>query len=98
MSLREQLIYAEMIAEDERKTAELRAIDPKAARIVTEPIEQVFFFPTMADVKIAKKWLDRDITTSNDTRTLATALRLVAARIAVPLACLEIVRRLEDDR
>jgi hypothetical protein len=86
MSTREDLIYAKIVAADK-----------KAAVPVTTQ-DAAFFFPTQADVKIAKKWLDRDITTPADTGPLATALRLVAGRNAVPLVFLRIVRRLEEDK
>ncbi len=83
MSTREDLIYEKIIAAD------------KKAGVPATPKNDAFFFPTKNDVKIARKWLDREITTSDDHRTLAAALRLVADRVAVPAAYLKIVRKLE---
>jgi hypothetical protein len=95
LTRREQLIYEQMVANDKRQTTRNRAENPTAAAIGTEPIEAVEFSPTRADIAIAAKWLSRDITRLNDTGTLATALRVIAAGRAAPLRYLAVVRWLE---
>lgn len=77
MSRREELIYAQMKADDPG----------------TGPIEEAFFFPTEDDVKLAKKLGSSGIVTPNNAGTLAVAIRLVSDRVAVPVTYLDLIRK-----
>jgi competence transcription factor ComK len=86
---REQVLYEQMKVEDKRQG------------ITTEPYETTFFFPTPADAAKAKKWLKKPLPSGkmigelSKTGQLRTAFTLVAQRVAVPAAYLEIVRGIE---
>lgn len=96
---REIKLYEEMKREDERQTKRQRE-EAKAngksqpAAIVTPPIEDMMFFPTKEDRKVAKKWLKQTASGMH----LRSTLALVSTGVAVPLALLQRVRELEEGR
>jgi len=63
---------------------------------IKEGIEEVFFFPTVEDQKIARALTRRHIFQGGHSGP-PTAIRLVAERAACPLEYLRIVRRLGRD-
>jgi hypothetical protein len=106
MTTRERAIYRQMKAEDERQNRAARAAAKEAnekppAALVTPPFEEAFFFPTPQDVRKARQWLKKPLPSGkmigelSKTGQLRTAFTLVAQRVAVPAAYLEIVRGIE---